>query len=324
MFPFKRSSLLLVPPVLYCAALFCATLFFPEDATTEQQAGTSNPRDRVAIEMANVLFRYSPELAVSIVRLQGELLPAPGHAVVSFNDPASFLVATDAAEMRMNMAQLSALMNSWLLRSPKAQLKNVRIAAEDGRLQIHGTMKKGLHIPFSSTATVSISNDNRIRIAVEKVKAADLPLKGFMDALGMSLDDLISQKGLQGLSVDKDAFLIDPQTAFPPPQIRARIAGVNIVGQNLVLTFGRGAPQLKPRPWKNYMAMRGGSMQYGREQMFDSDLTMIDSTPADPFEFYLHDYWCQMVAGSIKAQPDKSMRVYVPDYSKMPKGACRR
>jgi hypothetical protein len=184
-------------------------------------------------------------------------------------------------------------------------------------------MKKGLRIPFNSTATVGISNDNRIRIAVEKVKAADVPVKGLMDALGMSLDDLISQKGLHGLSVDKDSFLIDPQTAFPPPQIRAKIVSVKVAGQGLVLLFGEGARQLTPRPWKNYMAMRGGTMQYGREQMFDSDLTMIDSTPADPFEFYLNHYWCQMVAGSIKAQPDKSMRVYVPDWSKMAQGACR-
>lgn len=278
----------------------------------------------VSIEMANVLFRYTPELTVNIVRLRGSLLPAQGHAVVSFNDASSFVVATDAAEMRMSTAQLSSLMNSWLLASPKAQLKNVRIAVEGDRLLIRGTMKKGLHVPFSSTATVGISNDNRIRIAVEKVKAADVPVKGLMDAMGMNLDDLISQKGLRGLSVDKDALLIDPQTAFPPPQIHAKLASVKIAGQSLLITFGQGAPKLEPRPWKNYMYMHGGSMQYGREQMFDSDLAMIDSTAGDPFEFYLNNYWCQVVAGSIKAQPDRAMRLYVPDWSKMAKGACKR
>lgn len=323
MLPIRRTSLLLVPTALYFAALCCA-MFFPEDAETEQPATASETQKGVGIEMANVLFRYSPELSVSIVRLRGELLPAQGHPVVSFNDASSFVVAAEAAEMRMSTAQLSALMNSWLLRSPKAQLKNVRITAEGAQLLIHGTMKKGLHIPFSSTATVGISNDNRIRITVAKVKAADVPVKGLMDALGMSLDDLISQKGLQGLSVDKDSFLIDPQTAFPPPQIRAKIAGGKIVGQNLVLIFGQGAPKLQPRPWKNYMAMRGGSMEYGREQMFDSDLAMIDSTPGDPFEFYLKEYWCQVVAGSIKAQPDKAMRLFVPDWSKMAKSACKQ
>ena len=319
----RRSSLLLLPSLLYCAALSCAVLF-PEDAETEQPSPANQPTEPVSIEMANVLFRYSPELTVSIVRLRGTLAPSQEHTAVSFNDPASFLVQAASAEMRMSMTQLSALMNSWLLRSPKAQLKNVSISAQGDKLQVRGTMKKGLHIPFNSIATVGISSDNRIRIAVEKVKAADVPVKGLMDAMGMSLDDLVSQKGLHGLSVDKDAFLIDPQTAFPPPEIRARLAGVKVAGQTLLITFGDAAPKTAPRPWRNYMAMRGGTMQYGREQMYDSDLTMIDSTPGDPFEFYLSKYWCQMVAGTIKAQPDKSMRVYVPDWSKMAKGACGR
>lgn len=291
--------------------------------STIAAAQPDHPTSGPTIEMANVLFRYTPDLTVFIARLRGTLVPTQGHTVASFNDPASFEVAADAAEMRMTTAQLSALMNTWLLRSPKAQLKNIRITAEGDRLLIHGTLKKGVHIPFNSTATVSVSNDNRIRITVEKIKSADIPIKGLLDGLGLSLEDLVGQKGLHGLSIDKDSFLIDPQTAFPPPQIRARIVDARIAGQSLVLTFGSGAPALQPHAWKNYMAIRGGDIQYGREQMSDADLVMIDSTPADPFEFYLRNYWCQIVAGNIKATPEKGLRLTIPDYSKLPKGSCR-
>jgi hypothetical protein len=62
-------------------------------------------------------------------------------------------------------------------------------------------------------------------------------------------------------------------------------------------------------------------MGYGREEMFDSDLTMTDSTPSDPFEFYLGQYWRQMVAGSIRVTPAKALRIRVPDYSKIKNGA---
>jgi hypothetical protein len=287
-----------------------------------QSPNANQRQNATGIEMANVLFRYSPELTVFIVALRGSLIPTPGHSVPSFNDPASFVVGTDAAEFRMTTGQLEALMNSWLLRSPKAQLKNVQITVDGDRLLIRGTMKKGLHIHFLATAQPGLSQDNRIRFTIQQVKSAHLPLKGLMDSIGLSLDDLISQNGLHGMSVDKDSLLIDPQTAFPPPQLRAKITGVRIAGQSLVLSFGSGAPHLAPRPWKNYIALRGGSMEYGREEMFDSDLVMIDTTPADPFEFYLRHYWCQMVAGRIKAMPDKALRVYVPDYSKLPRNAC--
>ena len=71
------------------------------------------------------------------------------------------------------------------------------------------------------------------------------------------------------------------------------------------------------------MAMRGGSLQYGRDTMANADLTMIDSTPADLFDFYLHDYWCQIVAGTIKATPTEGWIVRVVDYAKLPRGACK-
>jgi hypothetical protein len=299
------------------AACFCA-------AQSGKQPDQQNAKQNApGVEMANVLFRYSPSLTVNVVALRGALLPTAGHDAPSFNDPSSFAVGTDAAEFRMSAAQMTALMNTWLLRSPKAQLKDVRIAFEGDALRIRGTMKKGLHVGFDATAGVGITNDNRIRISVREVHAAKLPVKGMMDALGFSMDNLVSQKGLHGLSVDKDSFLIDPQTAFPPPQIRARLSAAKIAGNSLVLQFGSGQPELKLHPGKNYIAMRGGRIEYGREEMFDSHLDMIDSTPADPFDFYLGEYWCQMVKGSIKAMPDKSLRVFVTDYSKLPRGACR-
>jgi len=292
-------------------------------AQSEHPSASGKTQTNPSVEMANVLFRYSPELTVLITRLRGTLEPTPGHQVASFNDVASFVVVTDAAEMRMTTVQLSALMNSWLLRSPKAQLKNISMSVEGQQLLIRGTMKKGLNIPFNATATAGISADNRISITVQKMKTGNLPVKGLMDAVGLSIDDLVSQKGLQGISVEKDSFLIDPQTAFPPPAMRARITAVHIDGQSLVLEFGKGAPTLQRRPWKNYIAVHGGTTEYGREEMFDSDLTMIDSTPADPFDYFQREYWCQIVNGTIKATPEKGLRIVIPDYSKMAKGACR-
>ena len=297
---------------LHCAARAQADQKQP--ALSEQNA----PR----IEIANVLFRYSSALSIQVVRLQGSLVATAGHAVPSFNEPSSFMIGTDAAEIRMSTEQLTGLMNSWLLSSPKAQIKNVQITASGNQLLIRGTMKKGVHVPFNSTADVGLTSDNRIRITVKQVKAAHLPVKGAMDALGLSMESLISQKGLKGMSVDGDSFLIDPQTAFPPPQIRAKVTSVKVVGQGIAILFGRGAPNIPNPPAKNYIYTRGGNVMYGREEMFNADLLMIDSTPADPFEFYMAKYWCQMVAGSIKVTPDQALRINVPDFSKLRKGSC--
>lgn len=310
-FPLPRRTL----AILALPALLSA-------AQTQQPA--PHPQDVPGIEMANVHFRYAPTLSVTVVALRGALLPTTGHTVPSFNDPASFVVGTDAAELRMDAAQLTALMNTWLLRSPKAQLKNVTIQIAGEALRIRGTMKAGLHLPFEATAGLSVTADHRIQLTLRQVHAAKLPVKGLMDAFGFTMENLISQKGLRGLSVDGNTFLIDPQTAFPPPQIRARLSAVRISSNSLVLSFGEGRPHLNLHPAKNYIALRGGRVEYGREEMLDTDLVMIDSTPADPFDFYLQRYWCQMVAGVIKPQPNQSLRILVPDYAKLPPGSCRQ
>jgi hypothetical protein len=274
------------------------------------------------IQMANVHFRYTPSLSVNIAALEGSLLLTPNHEIVSFNDPASFSIAIDSAEIRMSPSQLESLMNDWLLRSPKAQLKNLRISIEGDKLRIRGTMKKGIHFGFDSLADPAITSDNRIRFSIRKIKAVGIPVKGLMDSLGLEMDNLVSQKGLNGMSVDKDSFLIDPQTAFPAPHIRGKLVGVRVAGGVLVITFGSGMPHVAHPPARNYMAMRGGSIQYGRDTMTNADLTMIDTTPADAFDFYLHDYWCQIVAGTIKATPAQGWIIRLPDYAKLPRGAC--
>jgi hypothetical protein len=304
------------------------SLFVCIAACADLQAATEKRNDIAAndttkVEMANVLFRYSSDLTVLVVALRGALLPTQGHDVPNFNEPASFAIGTDAAEIRMSMAQLSTLMNGWLLRSPKAQLKNLQIRAEGHQLLIHGTLRRGLSVGFQAKGDVGLTQDNRIRITVREVHAAGLPVKGVMDALGLDVGDFVSQKGLHGLSVDKDSFLIDPQTAFPPPQIHAKIASVRVSGQAIVLSFGQGAPRLAQPPARNYIALRGGSIRYGRDQMFHADLTMIDTTPSDPFDFYLGRYWCQMVGGTIKARPNGALVVSVPDYARQLNSTCR-
>lgn len=306
--------------MLKILAVLVASIFLvvlPHSGLAQEQAHQPNQQPAVMMEASNVLFRYSPQLAVLIVRMRGTLIPTEGHNVASFNDPASFTMAIEAAEIRMTTEQLSSLMNAQITKSPKAQVKNVRISVSDNDLLIDGTMKKGLHVDFHAIADVGITQDNRIQITINQIKVAHMSVKGLLDAFGLSMDDLVSQNGLKGMSVDGNSFLIDPQSVFPPPQMQAKLKEARVAKDGLVLKFGSGAPQLTTGEKGNYIALRGGRIEYGRDEMFDSNLTMTDSTPGDPFEFYLGQYWRQMVAGSIKVTADRALRIRVPDYSKI-------
>ena len=314
MIPIKR--------LVVCALLLflrCSCWGWAQDA--KQTADPGHNSDAPTIEISNVLFRYTEDLSVLIIGLRGRLIPTSGHTVADFNQPDSFVIAGDSALVSLSTQQLSSLMNTYALASPKAQIKNVRISAEGDHLVIRGTMKKGLSIPFVANAEPSITQDNRIRFEIKEVKSAKIPVKGLMDSMGLSMSDLISQKGLTGLSVDKNSFLIDPQSALPSPQLRARLSKVQISGQNLLLSFGDGAVKsARMQSARNYIALRGGTVRYGRDEMHDSDIVMMDTTPADPFDFYLRQYARQIAAGNVKATSDLAWRAYIPDFAKL--GPC--
>jgi hypothetical protein len=307
------------PVVMQLLALFLAlsTVVFPQQDRQPMDSGKVDSAPM--LEAANVNFRYTPQLSVLIHAMRGRLVPASGHDVPDFNHPDSFVIATDAAEISMTTAQLAAMMNDYMLSDPDAQIKNVSLKVEGDKLHIHGTMKKGIHVPFDALATPSLTDDNRIRFAVSEMKGAKIPMKGIMDKFG-GLEKMISSKGLKGLSVEKDTLLVDPQTALPPPQLRAKISAVHLRGDALVMVVGSGAPKLDNKRTKNYMAVRGGNIRYGRDEMFDSDLMMIDTTPADPFDFFLREYKTQFNAGYVKTTPDMALRSYIPDYGKLHKG----
>jgi hypothetical protein len=51
--------------------------------------------------------------------------------------------------------------------------------------------------------------------------------------------------------------------------------------------------------------------------MSDTDLTIFDMDPQDPFDFYLDHYREQLAAGYTKTTPGFGLRCYFRDYGKL-------
>lgn len=300
--------------------LFAPSLLTPYSAWTQADRKIESQKTQAvgpAIEMSNVLFRYTDQITVLISSLRGKLVPTKGYLLPDFNHPDSFVIEVESSQISMTTEQLAALMNGRLLSSPKAQIKAVRILSEGDRLQIKGTMKKGLHIPFTAEAQVSLSGDNRIRFEIQQMKAGPAPIKGVMEAFGLQVEDLVSQKGMTGIAIDHDSFLVDPQTAFPFPQLKAKLTRVQVIGNKVIITSGAGSPKLGSQPHRNFIALRGGNLRYGREEMHDVDLVLYDSTPEDPFDFFLGEYVRQFQSGYVKVTESMALRGYVRDFAKI-------
>jgi hypothetical protein len=312
-----------------CAGLGAGCARHPADAagpvdgalTRPAVTDAAAPRPvEVAIAMHDVHLHLTDGIALDVADLQGMMTSRKAGTPPIFDDPRSYVLRLTTADLTMDMASLTNLMNQQVFGYDGAPLSRLTVAvASDGRLAMHGKLHKGISVPFSGKATVGATEDGRLRLHLDSMKAVGVPVKGLMDVLGLELDDVISLKKNRGVSLENDDLFVTPGTALPPPEIRGRIARVATAGQRLQLVFGPPSGRATKGTAsnaraENYVSFGGGTIRFGKLTMTDADLRLIDADPRDPFDFFPARYQRQLVAGYSKNTPAGGLRTLMPDY----------
>jgi hypothetical protein len=69
---------------------------------------------------------------------------------------------------------------------------------------------------------------SNIRLHVEKIVAAHLPVKGLLHFFGEDLAKLITLKQDRGVTVEGDNILLHPDRMLPPPRIEGKVTAVRL------------------------------------------------------------------------------------------------
>jgi hypothetical protein len=291
---------------------------------------SSSPQPGVQIEMRNVRLHVDDGIVLDVSRLRGVMISRqPGRTPV-FDDQRSYTLQLRSAEISMDMASLQNLMNRHVFAYEGAPLRDLTVEPDGARLKMKGKLHKGIDIPFSTTASVSSTNDGLMRLRVESMKAVGIPAKGLLDLFGLELDDVMDIKNRRGVDVHDDDILISAGRVLPPPEIVGRLTRVSVEGRRLVQRFddasvGRAARLVKPSPGaRNYIYFGGGDITFGKLTMHDADLQLIDLDPRDPFDFFPSRYTAQLVAGYSKNTPSKGLKTYMPDFDDLKKRSSKR
>ena len=64
----------------------------------------------------------------------------------------------------------------------------------------------------------------------------------------------------------------------------------------------------------NFVYFRGGRLRFGKLEMIDADLHIVDGDQSDPFDLYLAKYNRQLVAGTSRNLETYGLRVTMPDF----------
>ena len=285
---------------------------------TQSHEIASDQSHAVQVQMRNVMYHFTDDIAVHIRSLNGRLLPVKSELPV-FDDRESFNIEINFATIAITPESLANVLNSYVFAGGDAPLKNISVRIDSsGRLKVQGKLHKKGDVPFETEGTLSATREGKILLHAEKIKALHLPVKGLMDLLGIDLADLIKTGKVHGIEVEKDDLLLDPQKLLPPPHVVGRVTQVRIRAGQIIQIFGEAK---KTPDWQvsagNYMAYRGNQLRFGKLTMSDTDLVLIDLDPKDPFDFNLDHYKEQLLAGYTKETPSFGLRVYMRDYNKL-------
>ncbi len=267
--------------VLLLIAVGCVTTGGSSLAKVPQVKGSKTPA--VQVDMRNVMYHFTDQVAVHIRQLHGLVLPTQGARLPVLDDVQSFAVST-----------------------------------ADNSVKVHGKLHAKGDIPFEMEGTAVATPEGHIRIHTRKVSVAQVSVKGLMDLLGLKTAQLINTDKVRGVRLEGNDLILDPALLLPPPRITGRVTEVQVQGDHILQVFGTKPSAGAPSPHSgNYMAYRGAQLRFGKLTMSDTDLVLIDMDPQDPFNFFLEHYKEQLVAGYTKTTPDFGLRVFMRDFNKV-------
>jgi hypothetical protein len=306
----------------FAALILIAWNSEPADSTSKPAAPahvSSTTADAVTrVQMQNVDFYVDRDIPLRIRHLRGTMRSKTGGPVV-FDDKRSFVIRLDDAEVGLTGRDLSLLMNRYVFNFHGSPLKRLTISTSGNQIVQKGILHKVLDMPFEITATLSVTDDGRLRIHPTHTRILGMGVDRLMTGIGLQLDEIIDLKKAKGATISGNDIFLDPAKILPPPTIEGRLADIRVEGGEVVQRFGSPLGRMPvPDPTAaNYMFYRGGSIRFGKLLMSDAELQIVDLDPSDPFHFDLDRYLPQLVAGYSRSFASGGLEAFMADVDKL-------
>jgi hypothetical protein len=284
-------------------------------ATSSQLNAADAPTE---VLMHNVALNDGPTLKLYVRWLHGWMRPTHPGTTPSFDDPKSFALDIGTGVVKVSLADVATTLNSGLLHG--SPLSHVSLAPSGKQLKVNGTVHKILPLPFEMTGDLAASPDGRIVMHVASLRILKIPLKGILKAFDLKAGDLVGPKGATGVQVAGNDLYFDPQQLLPDPRKRGKLTDVHLKNGDIVAVYGVARPEVVNfREWRNFIRLRGGSLDFGKLTMHKVDLVMIDVSDDPWFKFDLDHYQQQIVSGYSRMTPQAGLQIFMPDIDRIPR-----
>ncbi|HVO62294.1 MAG TPA: hypothetical protein VMT53_15260 [Terriglobales bacterium] len=286
-------------------------------AAPASSAQTNTADSSTEVLMHNVVLNDGPTLKLYVRWLRGWMRPTRSGITPSFDDPKSFALDISTGVVKVNLSDVAAALNSGMLQG--SPLSKVSLAPSGKQLKVNGTVHKILPLPFEMVGDLGATPDGRIVMHVASFRVLKIPLKGILKVFDVKAGDLVGPKGAKGVQAAGNDIYFDPEQILPDPQKRGKLTDVHLKNADIVAVYGVARPEVvNHREWRNFIRLRGGSLDFGKLTMHKVDLVMIDVSDDEWFKFDLDHYQEQLVNGYSRMTPQAGLQIFMPDIDRIP------
>jgi hypothetical protein len=285
---------------------------------TIQASGAADDSSPTRIYAHNLMLRKGPDFRIYVRWLKGEMKRTRQGVNPSFDDPESFFLEVQQGIIHANIGDISHFLNAGVV--PGSPLQNISITGNGNQVSVHGTIHK-LHIPLpiGLDGTISPASDGRIHLHVDHLSVLKVPVKGLLGDFHVSISDLMGKTSVAGVEVSQNDLYFDTQKLLPAPHIHGQLTRVRVVNPDIEVMYGAAQNDAaRTEEWHNFLALKGGTVDFGKLTMHHVDLIMIDASKDAWFDLDLVNYQAQVVNGYTRMTPQAGLEIFMPDLDQLP------
>jgi hypothetical protein len=266
----------------------------------------------------NLMLRKGPDFRIYVRWLSGEMRRTKRNVNPSFDDPESFVLEVQRGIIHANIGDISHYLNIGAIAG--SPLTNISLTGSGNQISLHGTIHK-LHIPLpvGLDGTLSPSPDGRIHLHVDRLSVLKLPVKGLLGNFHVSTADLMGKTSIAGIEASQNDLYFDTQKLLPAPHIHGTLTRVRVMNPDIEVMYGDAQNDAaRTEQWHNFLALKGGTLDFGKLTMHNVDLIMIDASKDAWFDLDLVNYQAQLVNGYTRMTPEAGLEIFMPDLDQLP------
>jgi len=283
---------------------------------TAQAVGGSS----VNIRLQNVRFKWSDQVYIDAGNMAVRAVPVQ-RSTVNFDDLDSFHLIVQQSAVLIRPDVLAGMFNESVFNYPESRIRKLQVSiSKDDKgvplVQLRGKVNVVAWIPFTMYTRLSVdTKTNTLVIVVDHLKVfGSVPATKLIRWTPLHLDRLIAVPPNKSLFVDGNRIMVKPFALFPPPRINGKIASVEVGDNAISITFAGEAIRAPESSARNYVYLQGGTAQFGRFRMADTDVLILDQNQANPFVFSLLHYAEMIPRSDVSIHDTKSVRITMPDF----------